>query len=102
MSDPNDNEDFEKLPVTADVYRCTSCGNIDRCFIKNDHAACQECGSIKVNVYVRAPSRSELEVMRATRNNLSGEALEDALTEIDPDWRQRFGGDADRARDFYK
>jgi hypothetical protein len=72
-----------------DILECREC---DHQFPRE--ASCPECGSTNFGVYMHAPSRAELRNHTADR--------EEALNELDPDWRPRFAGDVDRAWDFYK
>jgi predicted Zn-ribbon and HTH transcriptional regulator len=72
-----------------DVYECRDCGH------KFTHEiSCPECRSSNIAVFMRAPSRSEIRHHSADR--------ESELTDLDPDWRERFHGDVDRAWDYYK
>lgn len=72
-----------------DIYECRKCG-----YQFPQEAACPECNSGDMFLFMRAPSRSEV-------RRTSGD-IEEQLTELDPDWRERFGGDEERAWDFYK
>lgn len=79
-------------PKSRDLFGCNECEWIGHA----ETLKCGECGSSSVYLYMRAPSRAELSVMRA----LSSKDLEAGLTDIDPDWRERFQ-DVDAAVQFY-
>ena len=72
-----------------DIYECRECG-----YQFPAEASCPECDSKNYGVFMHAPSRAEIRHHSADR--------EAQLEELDPEWRSRFGGDADRAMDFYK
>lgn len=97
-SDVNDNETFEKVVTTDDIYKCRRCDHTDQAILlPNERKICQECHSDNLQLYVRAPTLQQRQLLRA-RNSRDPES---ALTELDPEWRDRFGGDTDRAIDFY-
>lgn len=71
-----------------DIYECNACN-----YQFPKEVACPKCGSTDMVLFMRAPSRAALRV---------GRDHEAELNDLDPDWRERFGGDAERAMDFYK
>jgi len=76
-----------------DIYECLDCGHQFP-----QEAACPECQSKDMALFMRAPSRAEVALHFS--QHASGRELE--LTELDPDWREHFNGDVDRAWDFYR
>ena len=70
-----------------DIYECQNCN-----YQFPQEARCPECNSTNLRLFMRAPSRNEL------RNSIDRES---ELDELDPEWRERFCGDEDRAWEFY-
>jgi hypothetical protein len=120
----NDNEDFSDHNEghTDDVFECKKCGHIGPAvgpivtdwvprpfgsgsvpmYTLGDPVHCEDCGSTDVHEYIRKPTKTELKHLQATHGNMSKADQEEHLTELDPDWRERFGGDVERAMEFYK
>lgn len=71
-----------------DIYECRTCGHQ----FPHD-TECPSCGSSDMRLFMRAPSRAEVRAYCASS--------ETTLNDIDPDWRERFHGDADLALKFY-
>lgn len=98
MNDDEPDEDFTARAVgdTLDIYECGDCGHRDRALLIDPGrvTVCSACRSENVKLFLRAPTRGQLDLLRAKDR-------EWALTEQDPDWRERFAGDVDRAMAFY-
>lgn len=118
MSEVNDNEDFADRNEgrTDDIFECGDCGhqghaigtvNVDwvprpfgsgsvPMYTLGDDLKCEECRSSNVTVFVKRPTKTQL-----AASLTSDEDREEHLTEIDPDWRERFKGQVDIAWEFY-
>lgn len=77
--------------MSADVLSCRSCGHQ---FPRE--MSCPSCGGDDLSMYMRAPSRDEIRSYVVARDPSRD------LTEIDPEWRERFRGDEQRALEFYR
>lgn len=115
----NDNESFEHSNKgrTDDIFECGDCGHqghalgtietdwVPRPFgpgsvpmhTLGDDLTCEECGSKNVKLFVKRPTKSQLAAHSLTSDTDRAEHL----TEIDPDWRDRFNGQVDIAWEFY-
>ena len=72
-----------------DIMECRDCG-----YQFPREEKCPQCSRANLALFMRAPERREIARVKANR--------EEELTDLDPDWRERFRSDVDLAWDFYK